>query len=143
MGKDLSWFTQKIIGWLVKEPQYVGTPLCNIDRMRFELRPGDVVLVEGRSRISEVIKLITQSSWTHACLYIGRIYDIEDPDLRHEVMSFYRGDPNEQLIIEAMLGQGTIVEPITKYKKDHLRICRPKGYPHRTARKSLPIALNN
>ncbi|MBT4837151.1 MAG: hypothetical protein HON94_07370 [Methylococcales bacterium] len=127
MSKNLSWFSKKIVDWLLKEPDFAGTPMCDIDRMRFELKPGDVVLVEGRSRISEVIKVITQTSWTHACLYIGRIYDIEDPDLRHRVLSFYHGDPNEQLIVEAMLGQGTIVESITKYRADHLRICRPKG----------------
>ena len=35
------------------------------------LRPGDVLLVEGRSRLSLAIKYLTQSTWSHAALYVG------------------------------------------------------------------------
>ncbi len=33
------------------------------------LRPGDVLLVEGTSRLSSAIKYLTQSTWSHAALY--------------------------------------------------------------------------
>lgn len=127
MKRLMQWLGLIIADWLVKEDAANETPLCDINRMRFELRPGDVILVEGRSRVSEVIKQITHSPWTHAAIYIGRLYDIEDPDLRQRIQNFYRGDPNEQLMIEALLGEGTIVAPIYKYQTNHLRICRPKG----------------
>lgn len=32
------------------------------------IRPGDVLLVEGNSRISGAIKYLTQSTWSHAAL---------------------------------------------------------------------------
>ena len=35
------------------------------------LRPGDVLLVEGNRRISVAIKYVTQSTWSHAALYVG------------------------------------------------------------------------
>ncbi len=35
------------------------------------LRKGDVLLVEGTSRFSSAIKYLTQSTWSHAALYIG------------------------------------------------------------------------
>jgi hypothetical protein len=35
------------------------------------LMPCDVLLVEGQSRISVAIKYLTQSSWSHAALYVG------------------------------------------------------------------------
>ena len=35
------------------------------------LQPGDVLLVEGNSRVSVAIKYLTQSTWSHAALYIG------------------------------------------------------------------------
>ncbi|WP_205599145.1 hypothetical protein [Halomonas faecis] len=35
------------------------------------LEPGDVLLVEGSSRLSTVIQYLTQSSWTHAALFVG------------------------------------------------------------------------
>ncbi len=35
------------------------------------LRPGDVILVEGESRFSTGVKYLTQSTWSHAALYVG------------------------------------------------------------------------
>ena len=35
------------------------------------LQPGDVLLVEGNQKISTAIKYLTQSTWSHAALYIG------------------------------------------------------------------------
>ncbi|MDJ0807383.1 MAG: hypothetical protein QNJ78_11165 [Gammaproteobacteria bacterium] len=113
--------------WLVKEAPPPNWPLCDFQRLSYELRPGDVLLVEGRSRVSEVIKLITQSSWTHSALYIGRLFDIDNKMLQAKIRASYEGDPGEQLLVEALLGQGTIISPISKYRMDHLRICRPSG----------------
>ncbi len=135
------WLGRKVAGWLTKETAPVGVPICDIDRLCYEIRPGDVILLEGRSRVSEVIKLITQSPWTHSALYIGRLYDFEDPDARECIQYFYDGDPNDQLILEALLGQGTIIAPITKYRHDHLRICRPKGLSPADAHKVITYTI--
>jgi hypothetical protein len=116
-----------ITDWLNAEPAPDDTCLSNYERLRFEIRPADVVLVEGRSRVSNIIKNITLSSWTHTALYIGRLHDIEDPGLREYLAYHYRGDPAEPLLIEALLGEGTIVTRLSKYRNFHLRICRPKG----------------
>ena len=45
------------------------------DALRATLRPGDVLLVEGNNHISGVIKYLTQSTWSHAALYVGPIGD--------------------------------------------------------------------
>ena len=121
------WLINKIVHWLTYEAEVQGTPPCDMERLTFEIRPCDVVLVEGRSRVSEVIKTITQSPWTHSALYIGRMADIDDPNVREHISWVYDGDPDDQLIIEPLLGEGTVVAPLSKYAKDHLRICRPQG----------------
>ncbi len=113
--------------WLNHEHETQDVPLCDFDRLAFEARPCDVLLVEGRSRVSQVIKTITQSIWTHSAIYVGRLHDIDDPELRKLVVSHYDGDPNTQLLIEPILGKGTIVTPLEAYRGEHLRICRPKG----------------
>lgn len=113
--------------WLNHEYETQDVPLCDFDRLAFEARPCDVLLVEGRSRVSQVIKTITQSIWTHSAIYVGRLHDIDDPELRKLVTSHYDGDPNTQLLIEPILGKGTIVTPLEAYRGEHLRICRPKG----------------
>lgn len=35
------------------------------------LEPADVLLVEGNSQIATAIKYLTQSTWSHAALYVG------------------------------------------------------------------------
>jgi len=125
MHKLLQWINDSATEWLIRDGPPPPSPLCDFKRLRFELRPGDVLLVEGRSRVSEVIKVITQSPWSHAALHIGHLHDIRDPELREAVSSHYEGDPHENLIIEALMGKGTIITPLSQYRHDHLRICRP------------------
>ncbi|MGH8502080.1 MAG: YiiX/YebB-like N1pC/P60 family cysteine hydrolase [Gammaproteobacteria bacterium] len=116
-----------VTNWLNAEPGDGDPHLSNYERMRLEIHPADVVLVEGRSRVSNIIKSITLSSWTHAALYIGRLHDIEDSDLREYLEYHYSGESGEPLVIEALLGEGTVVSPLRKYRDYHLRVCRPKG----------------
>ena len=137
VAKTIHW----LVHWLTRERPPAETPLCDFNRLRFELRPCDVLLVEGRSRVSDVIRIITQSPWSHAALYLGRVFDIRDPRLRTRVEAHFEGDPEEQLIIEAELGKGTIVSPLSKYQKDHLRICRPDGISADDAQQVLGYAI--
>ena len=37
------------------------------------LQPADVLLVEGHSKISAAMKYLTQSTWSHAALYVGDV----------------------------------------------------------------------
>lgn len=127
MRDVLRWLNKKATEWLTKEGPPSPTPLCDFNRLGFELRTGDVMLVEGRSRVSEVIKIITQSPWSHSALYVGRLYDIRDPDLRAVISYHYDGDPEDQLLIEAVMGRGTIVSALSHYRHDHIRICRPSS----------------
>ena len=122
-----NYLWEKFVGWLTHEPPHFKTPLTSFERLRFELRPGDVLLVEGRSNVAEIIKTITQSMWTHSFFYIGRLHDIDDPMLRDQIQKYRHCSPDEQLIIEAVLGKGIIVTSIEHYEGEHLRICRPRG----------------
>ena len=136
-------FMQWIADWLTKEGPPSQFPSCDFKRLSYELRPGDVLLVDGRSRVSNVIKQITQSTWTHSALFIGRIYDIRDPILQQRVRMAYHGDRNEPLLVEALLGEGTIIVPVSKYRHDHVRICRPTGLDPEDAHKVVAHALDH
>lgn len=78
------------------------------------LRPADVLLVEGNHRISTAIKYLTQSTWSHAALYIG------------DVLSKSGTGPAAALI-EANLTSGVIAIPLGSYGGFNTRICRPVG----------------
>jgi hypothetical protein len=43
----------------------------DISALRHLLHRADVILVEGHLRISSIIKYLTQSTWSHAALYVG------------------------------------------------------------------------
>jgi hypothetical protein len=85
------------------------------EALRAALRPGDVLLVEGNNHISGVIKYLTQSTWSHAALYVGPIGERTAAD----------GEP--LVLVEAVLGQGVVGAPLSKYQRYHTRICRPIG----------------
>ncbi len=121
--------------------QLRGDVLCDFDRILFEIRPCDILLIEGRSRISEVIRLVTQSPWTHACIYIGRLHDISNPLLRKKIKESYACSPDEQLIIESILGEGTVVKPISHYKAEHIRICRPNALSRQDAQAVIGFVI--
>lgn len=138
----INWIRSAVVNWLKHKRPLPHTPLSDFERIRHELRICDVVLVEGRSRVSDVIKLITQSSWSHAALYIGKLHDIEDPLLRERLGEFYHGNPDKQLIIESELGLGTVVRELSVYEREHLRICRPRGLGFQDAQKALAYAIS-
>ena len=131
-----------LIKWLNKPSPPRKFPLSDYERIKHELRPGDVLLIEGRSRVSDIIRWLTYSPWTHAALYIGRLYDLDDPDIRKLVRHHSQSNPDERLIIESLLGQGTIVRSIEHYKTDHLRICRPTRLAHKDAQQVVRYAVS-
>ncbi len=120
------WFIEKIGAWLLQQGPPQRAYLCDFDKLSGIIRPADVILVEGRSRASHIIKHITQSPWSHAVLYIGCLQDIKDPSMSALVKKYYNGAPDTQLLVESELGLGTIISPLDKYKDDHLRIVRPE-----------------
>ncbi|MDX1901031.1 MAG: YiiX/YebB-like N1pC/P60 family cysteine hydrolase [Gammaproteobacteria bacterium] len=134
---------EKLVNWLIKEPAPEAIPPYDYERLRYEVRPGDVLLIEGRSRISNIIRGITQSPWTHAALYIGRFHDIEDHSLKKMISRQLKKRENVRLVIEVMLGKGTIVTPLVHYRHTHIRICRPTRLSPEDAQLVIAYAVNS
>jgi hypothetical protein len=74
-----------------------------------------VLLVEGNQHLSNAIKYLTQSTWSHAALYIGSAL----------------GEPKPfeppRCLVEANIGEGVVAVPLSKYATYNTRICRPVG----------------
>jgi len=79
------------------------------------LMPGDVLLVEGQSRISVAIKYLTQSTWSHAALYVGDACGLVDK----------QGRPC--CFLEADIREGVRAVDVATYAGLHCRVCRPVG----------------
>jgi permuted papain-like amidase YaeF/Yiix C92 family enzyme len=88
------------------------------------VRKGDIILVEGEQRVSEVIKYLTQSSWSHVAIYIGdELVRRHHPQLGQLRALF--GDEVNFLLLEALVEEGVIVSPLSKYINFNIRVCRP------------------
>lgn len=138
----LNLFAKPIVAYLNRERAAREFPLSDYERIGFELKLCDVLLIEGRSRVSNVIRMITLSPWTHAALYIGRIHDIEDPELQNLIRHHYDGEDGDRLIVESLLGKGTVIHNLNAYQHDHLRICRPSRLNVRDGQQAIRFALS-
>src|SRR3990167_4387778 len=103
----------RIANWLVYEPEAADIMPYDFSRLKYEIRPGDVLLIEGRSRISGIIRRITQSPWTHAALYIGRSIDFEDEEIINILRQHTDIKENGRLIVEDLLDKGTVISQLS------------------------------
>lgn len=95
------------------------------------MRPGDVLLCEGDRRISTAIKYLTQSTWSHAALYVG---DAVDPDTK---------DPHtKKNLVEADVENGIVAVSIGQYKTLNTRVCRPLNLDTESRSKVVDYAVS-
>lgn len=125
--KARRWFIAECTRLLTKPlASYVQRVPNNVDKLKKTLCKGDVLLVEGDQRISQVIRYLTQSSWSHCALYVGDELLKGDPERAAELRQRF-GAEAQHLLIEAEAGNGVCASPISKYQRYNIRICRPQG----------------
>ncbi len=131
MGVVLDTVGKWIASYLQKEvPGYEPFTPSDPDHLRSIIQPGDVLLVEGNSRISGIIKYLTQSTWSHAALYVGKVDGAAEPDGESHVL------------IEANVGEGVTSAPLSKYFAYHTRVCRPIGLSYEDRTTVCRYAIN-
>ena len=104
-------------------------PPTRSQRLLALLQPADVLLVEGNSRVSAAIKYLTQSTWSHAALYVGCISDSPGRQLENQ-------------FIEADTLDGVRSVGIAHYDNLHTRICRPLGLTTEDRDKVVQYAIS-
>jgi hypothetical protein len=131
MGVMLDTIGKLIAGYLQREvPGYEPFTPSDPGHLRSIIEPGDVLLVEGNNHISGIIKYLTQSTWSHAALYVGPVDGARDED----------GGPHD--LIEANVGDGVTTAPLSKYFTYHTRICRPVGLSYEDRNTVCRYAIN-
>ena len=118
-----SWLARALSRWLAAETSPLGMPRNDFARLCEHLEPADIVLVEGRSRVSGIIQSVTLSSWTHAALYVGRLDEIT-PSAETERLRGAGVTGQALIVLEAEIGEGVHLTPIARYAREHLRLCR-------------------
>ena len=116
MNPAANWIGRRLARFLARPRHVHGTSMpADLQRVAACLRPGDVLLVEGHSRFSSAVKFLTQSTWSHAALYVGTASGQRDA----------RGAPLD--FIEADVVDGVRAVSLHQYAGLQARICRPRG----------------
>ncbi len=112
MGMILQRTGTRLARFLSSNRTHLQTLLpTSADQLRANLQPGDVLLIDGSSRASSAIKFLTQSTWSHAALYVGVAAEVN----------------NHACLVEADMVEGVRAIPLENYSGMHTRICRPFG----------------
>jgi len=90
-------------------------PTSPRNRVVAALRKGDVLLVEGNTRFSTAIKYLSQSTWSHAALYVGDHLGPPPPGMEARVLC------------DVDINDGVRLIPMSEFTGLHTRICRPVG----------------
>lgn len=126
-----AWLGQRIVGYL-DQPIADYQPFSAPDPELLErcLLPGDVLLVEGNTRLSVIIKYLTQSTWSHSALYVGNRLGLNA-----------KGEP--LVLIEAKAEVGVVASPLSNYAHFNTRICRPVRLSEADRHKVIDSAVSN
>jgi len=127
MRSPRRWLADWVIRRLTMRRRRYHRFVYNVpEKLKATIRPGDVLLVDGDQRVSQAVKYLTMSSWSHSALYIGDALLRRDAPGRAEVQRRF-GREAKHLIVEALVERGVIVSPLVKYLDYNIRICRPIG----------------
>lgn len=127
----LNWLSRRLAAYLSKQVTEQSVRTSTWEALEKVLRPGDVLLVEGNTRISVAIKYLTQSTWSHAALYLGPDAGLGTAD---------NGEPH--VLIEADLREGIRPLPLSVYRNTHTRICRPVGLSDNDIRMLIDYSIS-
>jgi hypothetical protein len=124
------WIGRRILRYLnTPSRRYAPFFAPPIDVLRQSLMPGDILLIEGNTRLSTVIKFLTQSTWSHAALYVGDTAEGKPSNC----------EPN--VLLEAYNEAGVVLSPLSKYEQFNTRICRPIGLTTKDCKKIIDYAV--
>ncbi len=132
----MNWISQLTGNLLAK---YLTSPLkknaqyatISQEMLRATLQPADVLLVDGDTRLSVPIKYLTQSTWSHAAIYVG---DAALPAQESWQMPL--------VLVEADLKEGVRAITLAHYAYLNTRICRPVGLDEADRQRVVDFVVN-
>ena len=132
----MAWINEKLSNALIrflsgKIKEYEPFSVTSGDILRATLKPGDVLLVEGNQRFSVAVKYLTQSTWSHAAMYVG--------DISEALNSKHKS----YMLIEADIKKGVHALPLSFYEGYNTRICRPVGLTEEDRQRIVDFMLDS
>jgi hypothetical protein len=84
---------------------------ADVDVLARVLQPGDVILVEGNTRFASLVRVLTQSTWSHVAMFVGPLDVYPDPPC----------------LVEADVEQGVRTIPLSELRGMSARVVRANG----------------
>jgi len=86
-----------------------SAPAAGMESLAVVLRRGDVLLTEGNTRASRLVRCLTRSPWSHVSMYVGPLDDGQDP----------------RCIVEADIAEGVRSIRLSELDAVKIRVLRP------------------
>src|SRR6267143_4535251 len=131
MNPVLRWMGGRLATYLAQPIRVAQTATASLEQLGAALEPGDVLLVEGNTRVSVAIKYLTQSTWSHAMFYIGDVLGPPAPGEKPGVL------------VEADMLYGIRAVPLSDVSGMNTRICRPVGLPREDLQAVIKFTLSH
>jgi hypothetical protein len=106
-------FTLKPLASYLNQPSASYAPALptDLDVLARVLLPGDVILVEGNTRFASLVRVLTQSTWSHVAMFVGPLEQNPDP----------------ACIVEADVERGVRTIPLSDLRGMSARVVRASG----------------
>jgi hypothetical protein len=75
----LSRVSSLVAGYMSQPLKRQAAPGAALRGLSVTLRPGDVLLTDGRTRAAALVRRVTRSTWAHVSMYVGPMEIGEDP----------------------------------------------------------------
>ncbi len=117
MGR-ITQYAGSLLASYLTSPIKKSNPIATVSQevLNATLQPADVLLVDGNTRLSVPIKYLTQSTWSHAAIYVGQ-----------EALPARESWQMPLVLVEADLKDGVRAVTLANYAHSNTRICRPVG----------------
>ena len=124
------WLGERLTAYLSRKrpASYTAAP-ADLQQLQACLQPADVLLVEGNTRVSTAIKYLTQSTWSHAALYVGPT--VGRSNAKGQALCF----------VEAGLAEGVRAVPLSQFAGLNVRVCRPVGLTPEDVQRVMAYAV--
>ncbi|MCC6220813.1 MAG: hypothetical protein IT291_06205 [Deltaproteobacteria bacterium] len=138
LKKVVAYFTRLLTD---PRPNYGKGEVTNLKKLKARVRVGDVLLVSGNARISQVVKVLTQSPWSHVVLYVGDRRDLLSAKEKEEWISAYGELSLKHLVVDADPVRGVHLKPIDESVGLMVRHCRPQALHYEDIQRVIDLAL--
>lgn len=116
--------------------------VTNVRSLKTRVKAGDVLLISGHSRISNIVKVLTTSQWSHVVLFVGDRRDLLSDEEVRRWRAQYGMEALRYLYLDADPVRGVHLKPLDETIGSVVRHCRASALAEADTDKVVESALS-